>query len=47
MMRRSVDLRVKEKHILEQVLGPKVYDRRIRPDSSGGNETEGKELRDL
>ena len=28
---RSVDTRQKEKQILDSVLGPKVYDRRIRP----------------
>ena len=30
-IRRSVDTRQKEKQILDSVLGPKVYDRRIRP----------------
>ena len=29
--RRSVDFRLKEKQILDSVLGPRVYDRRIRP----------------
>ena len=28
---RSVDTRQKEKQILDSILGPKVYDRRIRP----------------
>ena len=28
---RSVDTRQKEKQILDTILGPKVYDRRIRP----------------
>eukprot|EP00093_Oithona_nana_P005230 05230.XXX_28095_35047_1 [CDS] Oithona nana genome sequencing. len=32
-MIRSVDLRQKEKQILDKVLGPTVYDRRIRPGS--------------
>ena len=40
MVRRSVDFRMKEKQILDKVLGPKVYDRRIRP--GRGNITEGK-----
>ncbi len=35
---RSVDLRMREKQILDKVLGPKVYDRRIRP-GGGGNAT--------
>ena len=37
--RRSVDFRLKEKQILDSVLGPRVYDRRIRPAgvNSSGN----------
>lgn len=35
-----MDFRQQEKQILDQVLGPKVYDRRIRP-GRGGNATEG------
>ena len=40
MMIRSVDLRQKEKQLLDRVLGPDVYDRRIRPGI--GNITSGK-----
>jgi hypothetical protein len=40
---RSVDLRLKEKQILDKVLGTKVYDRRIRP-GGVGNVTLGKEV---
>ena len=40
MMIRSVDLRQKEKQLLDKVLGPDVYDRRIRPGL--GNITSGK-----
>ena len=41
-MIRSVDLRQKEKQILDKVLGPTVYDRRIRPGS--GNLTSSKKI---
>ena len=39
-MRRSVDFRMQEKQLLDKILGPKVYDRRIRP-GSPGNLTQG------
>ena len=46
VMRRSVDFRMQEKQLLDNILGPKVYDRRIRPGGipggSGGNITSGK-----
>ena len=42
-MRRSVDFRMQEKQLLDKILGPKVYDRRIRP-GSPGNGTQGKVL---
>ena len=34
-------MRLREKQILDSVLGPKVYDRRIRP-GSAANATDGK-----
>ena len=47
---RSVDTRQKEKQILDSVLGPKVYDRRIRPvgkfEPNMVNET-GKKKKDI
>ena len=46
VMRRSVDFRMQEKQLLDNILGPKIYDRRIRPGGSpggsGGNLTSGK-----
>ena len=46
VMRRSVDFRMQEKQLLDNILGPKVYDRRIRPGGipggSGVNLTSGK-----
>ena len=45
MMIRSVDLRQKEKQLLDKVLGPDVYDRRIRPGI--GNITSGKPYRKI
>ena len=45
VMRRSVDFRMQEKQLLDNILGPKIYDRRIRPGGSpggsGGNITSG------
>ena len=46
VMRRSVDFRMQEKQLLDNILGPKIYDRRIRPGGSpgvgGGNLTSGR-----
>ena len=39
-------MRLREKQILDSVLGPKVYDRRIRP-GSAANATDGKTLIDI
>ena len=39
-------MRLREKQILDSVLGPKVYDRRIRP-GSAANATDGKTLNDF
>ena len=46
VMRRSVDFRMQEKQLLDNILGPKIYDRRIRPGGIpggvGGNLTSGR-----
>jgi len=39
----SVSFRTKEKEILDRILGPEVYDRRIRPGGPGGADSMAEE----